>query len=68
MILKVSHNIRLTADMNISFAIEGIVDNEEEADAMGVESARYLKRYTTSFGNEFDDKNGDDDEEDDDED
>jgi len=62
MILKIAHNIRLNSDMNISFAIEGIVDTEEEAESLGTESARYFKTYTTAFGNEFDEGDDEDDE------
>jgi len=65
MILKISHNIRLNSDMNISFAIEGIVDTDDEAEALGIESARYFKTYTTAFGNEFDESEDDDEDDED---
>ena len=51
--------------MNISFAIEGIVDTDDEAEALGIESARYFKTYTTAFGNEFDESEDDDEDDED---
>lgn len=60
MILKVSHNIRLNSDMNMSIATESVVDDETEAHSMGASSALLMKAYMDGFNSEFRDDDEDD--------
>jgi hypothetical protein len=62
MILKVTHNIRIDKDMNISLATEGVVDDEEEATTMGATSAKIMQAYMASFGQQFGNDEDEDDE------